>query len=131
VASLVISRVSKTGFGIFLAHLVCLKSEKSEMPGNFQVHDSYVSGITLTKVWFAVHQGNRKNNRTVFKGALKNEIHTPLFYFSKSLIISFSFCYKLFISAHVQKKYFYFSFGFSLSFATVNFVFLLLLPGSF
>jgi hypothetical protein len=35
--SLIISAVSKTGFGIFLAQLVCLKSEKSEMPGNFQV----------------------------------------------------------------------------------------------
>jgi NO-binding membrane sensor protein with MHYT domain len=39
-----ISAVSKTGFGIFSAHLVCLKSEKSEMPGNFQV---YISRITL------------------------------------------------------------------------------------
>jgi hypothetical protein len=44
VVPLVISVVSKTGFGIFLAHLVCLKSKKSEMPGNFQVH---VSRITL------------------------------------------------------------------------------------
>jgi hypothetical protein len=40
VVYLVISVVSKTGFGIFLAHLVCLKSEKSEMPENFQVHVS-------------------------------------------------------------------------------------------
>jgi hypothetical protein len=44
VVSLVSSVVSKTGFGIFPAHLVCLKSEKSEMPGIFQVH---VSRITL------------------------------------------------------------------------------------
>jgi hypothetical protein len=44
VVYLIISVVSKTGFAIFLAHLVCLKSEKSEMPGNLQVH---VSRITL------------------------------------------------------------------------------------
>jgi hypothetical protein len=44
VVSLKINVVSKAGFGIFLAHLVCLKSEKSEMPGKFQVH---VSRITL------------------------------------------------------------------------------------
>jgi hypothetical protein len=42
----VISAVSKAGFGIFLAHLICLKSEKAEMPGYFQVH---VSRITLIK----------------------------------------------------------------------------------
>jgi hypothetical protein len=44
VVSFVISVVSKTGFGIFLAHLACLKTEKSEMPGKFHVH---VSRITL------------------------------------------------------------------------------------
>jgi hypothetical protein len=44
VVSLVINVVSKTGFGIFLAHLVCLKYAKSEIPGKFQVH---VSRITL------------------------------------------------------------------------------------
>jgi hypothetical protein len=42
--SLVISVVSKTDFGIFVAHLVWLKSEKSEMSGNFLVH---VSRITI------------------------------------------------------------------------------------
>jgi hypothetical protein len=31
VVSLVIILVFKTGFGIFLAHLICLKSEKKEM----------------------------------------------------------------------------------------------------
>jgi hypothetical protein len=35
VVSLIISVVFETGFGIFLAHLVCHKSEKSEMAGNF------------------------------------------------------------------------------------------------
>jgi hypothetical protein len=44
VVYLVINAVSKTGFGIFVAHLVYLKSEKSEMPENFQV---LVSKITL------------------------------------------------------------------------------------
>jgi hypothetical protein len=42
VVSLVKSVVSKTGFGIFLAHLVCLKSEKSKLPGIFQEHVSRI-----------------------------------------------------------------------------------------
>jgi hypothetical protein len=44
VVSLVINLISKTGFGILLAHMVFLKSEKEEMPENYQVH---VSRITL------------------------------------------------------------------------------------
>jgi hypothetical protein len=43
VVSLVISVVSKTGFGILLAHLISFKSEKKGMPGNFQVDDSISS----------------------------------------------------------------------------------------
>jgi hypothetical protein len=43
VVSSVISLISKTGFGIFLAHLVCLKSEKSKMPENFQKSTSAFS----------------------------------------------------------------------------------------
>jgi hypothetical protein len=43
VVYLVISAVSKTGFGIFEAHLLPLKSEKSEMPENFQVHVSRIT----------------------------------------------------------------------------------------
>jgi hypothetical protein len=49
VVSLVISVVSKTGLGIFLAHLVFLKSEKSGMPENFQVHLNDCSDPELLK----------------------------------------------------------------------------------
>jgi hypothetical protein len=52
VFSLVISLVCKTGFGIFPAHLIRLKSEKWEMPGNFKVHVSRITMIlTSKKLW--------------------------------------------------------------------------------
>jgi hypothetical protein len=42
VVSLVLSLIFKTVFGMFLAHLVCLKSVKLEMPGSFQsLHKEY------------------------------------------------------------------------------------------
>jgi hypothetical protein len=47
--SLVRNVVFKTGLEIFLAHLVCLKSEKQEMPGNFQVQVSRITLITSSK----------------------------------------------------------------------------------
>jgi hypothetical protein len=61
VVYLAISVVSKTGFGIFLAHLACLKSEKSEMPENFQVHVSRITLIPSSKFKYIILEANLSN----------------------------------------------------------------------
>jgi hypothetical protein len=64
VVSLIISVVSKTGFGIFLAHLVCFKSEHLEITGNFKMHVSRMPLILKSFEKVQIHHSRSSSFET-------------------------------------------------------------------